>query len=135
MEMQYSQELYPHLGFPGSSVVNYLRDNAVDSGDVVQSLGHEDPLKVEMATRSCILPGKNPMDRGARWVTVHAVAKSQTWLSTHACIPSFRQHMNRRLMAEVAPKDREVQVPHQASQPRSLVLEDEPSECLDLKAR
>ena len=38
-------------------------------------------------------------------------------------------------MAEVAPKEREVQVPHQAFQPRSLLLKDEPSECLGLKAR
>ena len=101
----------------------------------IQSLGHEDPLKVEMATCSCVLAGKNPMDRGAWRATVHGVAKSQTWLSTHACIPSFRQHMDRRLMAEVAPKEREVQVPHQAFQPRSLLLKDEPSECLGLKAR
>ena len=31
-------------------------------------------------------PGENPMDRGARWVTVRRVSKSQTqlrWLSTH----------------------------------------------------
>ena len=38
-------------------------------------------------------------------------------------------------MAEVAPKEREVHIPHQAFQPRSLLLEDEPSECLGLKAR
>ena len=33
------------------------------------------------------LPGKNPMDRGAWWATVHRVAKSRTWLkwlSMHA---------------------------------------------------
>ena len=30
----------------------------------------------------------NPMDRGAWWATVHGVAKSQTWLSTHACMHS-----------------------------------------------
>ena len=64
VEMQYSQELYPHLGFPGGSVVKYLPDNAGDSGDAVQSLDH-DLLEVEMATCSCILPGKNPIDRGA----------------------------------------------------------------------
>jgi len=38
-------------------------------------------------------------------------------------------------MAEVAHKEREVHIPHQAFQPRSLLLEDEPSECLGLKAR
>ena len=31
---------------------------------------------------SCL---ENPMDRGAWWATVHGVAKSQTWLSEHAC--------------------------------------------------
>ena len=34
---------------------------------------------------------ENPMDRGACWATVHGVAKSRTWLSTHIlrnhCIP------------------------------------------------
>ena len=28
---------------------------------------------------------ENPMDRGARWATVHRVAKSQTQLRMHAC--------------------------------------------------
>ena len=33
---------------------------------------------------SCL---ENSMDRGARWATVHGVAKSRTWLSTHTqCI-------------------------------------------------
>ena len=31
----------------------------------VQSLGREDLLEKEMATHSCILAWKNPMDRGA----------------------------------------------------------------------
>ena len=38
---------------------------------------------------SCL---ENPMDRGARWATVHRVAKSPTplkQLSTHACITSL----------------------------------------------
>ena len=46
----------------------------------VQSLGREDPLEEDMATHSSILA----MDRGAWWATVHWVAKSWTWLSTHA---------------------------------------------------
>ena len=29
---------------------------------------------------------KNSMDRGARWATVHAVAKSQTWLSDYTLL-------------------------------------------------
>ena len=48
----------------------------------VQSLGLEDPLEKEMATHSCILAWKNPMDRGIWQSTVHEVVKSWTWLST-----------------------------------------------------
>ena len=40
--------------------------------------GQEDPLGKEMATHSSIFAWKNPMDRGARWATVHGVPKSWT---------------------------------------------------------
>ena len=43
-----------------------------------QSLAWEDPLEEGMAY-SCL---GNPMDRGAWWATVHAVAKSWTRLRT-----------------------------------------------------
>ena len=43
----------------------------------VQSLGQEDPLEKEMATRFSILV-QNLMDRGAWWTIVHGVTKSQT---------------------------------------------------------
>ena len=46
----------------------------------VQSLGQEDPLEKGMATDSSILAWRIPMDRGAWWATVHAVAKSWTQL-------------------------------------------------------
>ena len=46
----------------------------------VGSLCQEDPLEEGMATHSSILAWENPMDRGAWWVTVHEVAKSQTQL-------------------------------------------------------
>ena len=48
----------------------------------VCSLGWEDPLRKEMATRSSILHSclENPVDRGAWWATVHGVAKSQIQL-------------------------------------------------------
>ena len=61
--------------------------NAGDIGDVGSFLGlerspgggHGNPLQY-----SCL---ENPMDRGARWATVHKVAKSDmteaTWQSTH----------------------------------------------------
>ena len=47
----------------------------------ILSLGREDPLEEGMATPSNILAWRIPMDRGARWTTVHGVAKSQTQLS------------------------------------------------------
>ena len=40
----------------------------------VQSLGREDPLEQEVATRSSILA----MDRGAWWATVHGVTELDT---------------------------------------------------------
>ena len=46
----------------------------------VRSLGREDPLEKEMATHSSN-PLQNPMEGGARWATVHGVAKSRTRLS------------------------------------------------------
>ena len=48
----------------------------------VWSQGWEDPLEEGMATHSSILAWRISMDRGARRVTVHGVAKSQMWLST-----------------------------------------------------
>ena len=50
-------------------------------GTLVQSLGWENTLDEGMATHSCILVWKIPMDRGAWWATVHGVSKSQTRLS------------------------------------------------------
>ena len=47
----------------------------------VQSWGQEDPLGKEMATHSSILAWRNPIDRGAWWVTVLGVSKSWTRLS------------------------------------------------------
>ena len=46
----------------------------------VRSLGKEDPLEGGMATHSSILAWRIPMDREARWATVHGVEKSQTQL-------------------------------------------------------
>ena len=41
----------------------------------VRSLGWEEPLEKEMASRSSILAWRIPMDGGARWTTVHRVAR------------------------------------------------------------
>ena len=43
-----------------------------------RSLGWEGPLEEEMAPQSSILTWENSKDRGAWWVTVHEVTKSQT---------------------------------------------------------
>ena len=75
------------MGLPRRRVVKNLPANAGDARDLGwisglgRSPGWEDPLEVEMATCSSILPWKNPMDRGAWWATVHGVAKNQTRLS------------------------------------------------------
>ena len=50
----------------------------------VQSLGWEDPLEKGVATHTSILAWRIPwtwdacVDSGARWATVHGVAKSRT---------------------------------------------------------
>ena len=50
----------------------------------VRSLGWEDTLEKEMATRSSILAWRIPMDGGAWWATVHGVPKSWTRLRDEA---------------------------------------------------
>ena len=65
-------------GFPGGSDGKESTSNAGDLGSVPglgrsPERGHGNPLQF-----SCL---ENPMDRGAWWVTVHGVTKSQTGLS------------------------------------------------------
>ena len=67
-----------------SQVAQWVKNLPAMQKTQVWSLGWDDPLE-EPATSlqySCL---ENPMDRGAWWVTVHKVSKSQTrlkWLST-----------------------------------------------------
>ena len=68
-------------GFPGSSDGKESACNAGDLGSIPGSgrspgEGNGNPLQ-----DSCL---ENPMDRGAWWVTVHRVAKSQAWLRTYS---------------------------------------------------
>ena len=56
------------LGLPGGSMAKNLPEM---QETWVQSLGGKDPLEKGMATHSCFLAWKNPMDRGARWAAVH----------------------------------------------------------------
>ena len=69
------------MGFPSGSVVKNLPTNAVDTGDEgsILELGRSP----EAGNSLQYSWQENPMDRGAWWVTVHRVAKSQTRLSTH----------------------------------------------------
>ena len=48
------------LGFPGGAVVKNPPASAGGAGDVVRSLGQEDPLEEEMATHSSILAWEIP---------------------------------------------------------------------------
>ena len=59
------------MGFPDSTAG---KESTCNAGDLVQSLGWEDPLEKGKATHSSILAWRIP------W-TVHGVAKSQTRLS------------------------------------------------------
>ena len=73
--------MYIYEGFPGGSVVKNLPSNAGDMG-LITGLGRSSveengyPLQYSY--------WGNPMDRGAWWVMVYAVAKSQTRLTTQA---------------------------------------------------
>ena len=58
------------LGFPGGSDGKESACNAGDMGSI--------PGSGRSPQYSCL---ENPMDRGARWTTVHGVTKSQTGLS------------------------------------------------------
>ena len=73
--------------FPGSAAVKDLPASAKGTRDTGFILGQEDPLEEEAAPHSSILAWRIPMDRGARWATIHGIAKSQTRLITHAYIP------------------------------------------------
>ena len=66
------------MGFPGHSVIKNL---PAKQETWFQSLGWVDPLEEGMATHSTILAWRSPLDRGAWWVILHGVAKSQTYLT------------------------------------------------------
>ena len=66
------------LDFPGDSVVKNLPADAGDTGDMVQSLGWEDPLEWEVANHSSILAWKVSWieEPGGLQVATHWAAKS-----------------------------------------------------------
>ena len=72
---------YSFVGFPGVSVVKNLPTNAGDIGDMGSIPGLARSLGVgngKLLQYSCL---ENSLDRGAWWVAVHGVTKSQTRLS------------------------------------------------------
>ena len=66
------------LDFPGDSVVKNLPADAGDTGDMVQSLGWEDPLEWEVANHSSILAWKVSWieEPGGLQFATHWAAKS-----------------------------------------------------------
>ena len=76
------------LGFPGDSVVKNPPANAGDMGSIPglgrsPREGNGNPLQY-----SCL---GNPMDRGARWATVHGVIKSWKQKKQKKKIKSWKQ--------------------------------------------
>ena len=58
--------------FPGDSVAKNL---PAKQETQVRSLGWEDPLEKKIATSSCFLSWRIPVDRGTWQATVHGVTK------------------------------------------------------------
>ena len=80
MESDTTEQLtHIHIDVCGASqVAQWKRIPPAMQETWIRSLDREDPLEEGMATHSCILAWKNPMDRGAWWATVHGFTKSQT---------------------------------------------------------
>ena len=66
------------LHYGASLVVQKIENLPAVQETWAQSLGWEDPLEEVMATHSCILAQRIPMDRRAWRATVHWVAESDT---------------------------------------------------------
>ena len=62
-------------------VAQIVKNLSAKQNSLVQSLGREDPLQKEMATRSCALACEIWLLWGVWRATVHETTKSQTWLS------------------------------------------------------
>ena len=65
------------MGFPGGSVVENSPANVGDAGSIPGSGRYHGERNGNLLQYSCL---GNPMDRGARWTSVHGVVKvSDTW--------------------------------------------------------
>ena len=85
--------------FGASLVAELVKNSPAMRETWVQSLSWEDTLKEGMTTHYSILAWRIPKDRGAWWVAVHGVAKSQTQLTTkhrlcsYLCVPAPKGRM------------------------------------------
>ena len=75
------------LGFPGGWD---SEESACNVGDVVQSLGWEDPLEESMATHSSTRAWRIPMDRGAWWVA----RVGYDWVTKNSTAQHLANHRN-----------------------------------------
>ena len=71
------------MDFPGGSVVRNLPANARDTGEACFMPGRSVEIRNGNPPQDYCL--ENPVVRGAWWVTVHGVTKSQTRRSIHTC--------------------------------------------------
>ena len=67
-----------NTGFPGGSVVETQPARTGDAGLISGPGRCPGEVNGNPLQYSCL---KNPMDRGARWATVHRVTKNETQLS------------------------------------------------------
>ena len=78
------------MGFPGGSVVKNPPANARDMSSIPESGGSPGGGNGNPLQYSCL---ENPMDRGARWATVHGIAESDmtepTYYIPHSRPQSF----------------------------------------------
>ena len=63
------------VGSPGAAVVKNPSAKAGDAGDTSSIPGSERSLEEEITIHFSILAWKIPTDRGARWATVHRIAR------------------------------------------------------------
>ena len=89
--------------FPGGSVIKNLSANAGDTGDLVRSLGWENPLEKKVAKNSNILAWRIPWTEEpgglvcgvakSMGLQLDATAMTVTWEAEHLFICLFAFHM------------------------------------------
>ena len=87
--------LFPY-SLAGGLLVKNPPANAGDRGSMPGSGRSPGGRNSYPLQSSCL---ENPMDRGAWWATVHGVAKSQKWWSTHTLFPLMECRVGMSLWA------------------------------------